>query len=453
MSLAAAYFFGTPQVPGSHLPDGDPRVDASQPDDPLATIENELERLSEGATPFLGALETAYRSESEARRAARLPQWLQRWSAGQSTIAGTLLLEATPRSLSPDAVVAGLLLAFCTLAFLLSYAKRTGFLRYASFLLVAVATGLDIVLLGAFAWSGTGPSMAAILAPTVSLALLYGAPLPWHWSRAVIGTLAVGSAFAVFLTLPMPDALVVCAGLGLSGAVACGVREHLSRARREAFLLRRKGALQAERNKAEREAMERLATMDALTGIANRRAFDARLIEHLVRARPERPVCVALLDIDYFKALNDAAGHLSGDECLRRVAAALRKAADGDFVARYGGEEFAVLFQARPGEEPTDRLERLRDAVLALGIVHPGRPGEHLTISVGGAMAVQAENSRVVLDRADTALYRAKAEGRNRVAFEAKPEARPADTADLRRLLERAHSAREAVPDAARNRA
>jgi diguanylate cyclase (GGDEF)-like protein len=164
---------------------------------------------------------------------------------------------------------------------------------------------------------------------------------------------------------------------------------------------------------------------------------------------------VALLDIDYFKALNDSAGHLSGDECLRRVATALRKAAGEGFVARYGGEEFAILLEFSEEDEPVQRLEELRGAVLGLDIAHPGRPGELLTISIGGTMAVEAENSRVVLDRADTALYRAKAQGRNRVEFEAKWQPRAADTASLKRLLDAANHGRShpALPGAQRDSA
>lgn len=452
MSLAAAYLIGIPRMPGSQCPDADPRVDFSLSDDPLQAVERELERLPHGATLFADGLEDLYQAERDTRRAERLPPWLRLWSLGQAGIGLGLLADIWPVVPSPTSVAVELLLALCVLAFPVSYLTRANRLAVASMAWATIGLVLQVALLALPAWSGEPVSPALLVAPPVALAFLCGAPLPDVWSRAAAGAFTLASILAALLVLPGASALTFGLGMAALWGAQGRIRERLASLCRETFLLRRQVRLQNEASRAERAAMERLAKVDALTGIPNRRAFDAQLIEHLVRARPSRPVCVALLDIDYFKALNDTAGHLSGDECLRRVAGALRKAAGDALVARYGGEEFAVLFEADEKQALSERLERLREAVLALDIAHPGRRGERLTISLGAATATEAENSRVVLDRADTALYRAKNEGRNRVAFE--PKAMPvADTADLRRLLDLARDGRGAQPAEGEGRA
>lgn len=174
------------------------------------------------------------------------------------------------------------------------------------------------------------------------------------------------------------------------------------------------------------EANRRLQEMvhvDGLTGVANRRAFDARLSEEWRRcARLEKPLTLLLFDIDYFKRYNDSRGHLGGDDALKRVAQALSGALQrpGDLLARYGGEEFAAVLPEVDDEGGKIVAERMRAAVAALRIPHPDSPiGRSITVSVGGASALPGKTARVdspalLLDLADRALYRAKAAGRNR---------------------------------------
>src|ERR1700682_2972959 len=161
------------------------------------------------------------------------------------------------------------------------------------------------------------------------------------------------------------------------------------------------------------------AQTDGLTGVANRRTFDAALREEWLRAaRESAPLAVAILDIDYFKVYNDRHGHLAGDAVLRRVAhaasATLQRA--GDRFARYGGEEFAVILPATSLAGGIAAAERIRAAVTALAIPHPVGKGGRLTVSAGVAATVPAHDQSpdALLEAADRELYRAKAEGRDR---------------------------------------
>ena len=186
--------------------------------------------------------------------------------------------------------------------------------------------------------------------------------------------------------------------------------------------------------------LERLTTTDQLTGIANRRAFDAALVQEWRRSlRHKTPLCLILVDVDFFKRYNDGYGHVAGDQCLRMVAEALagnaRRA--GEMAARYGGEEFAVLLPQTDLDEAHRLAQRICEAVRTLAIPHSGSEvAPHVTISAGTASAlltvaaetegrplpddgVPAEAERasptLLVKAADQALYAAKAAGRDRV--------------------------------------
>ncbi|MFG6177884.1 diguanylate cyclase [Halomonas sp. THAF12] len=167
----------------------------------------------------------------------------------------------------------------------------------------------------------------------------------------------------------------------------------------------------------ERKALERrldyLARHDELTGLLNRRAGLARLEEELERHRRlGGALCVAICDLDHFKQVNDRHGHAVGDEALQGAAdVLLRGLRHYDVLARLGGEEFLVILPGvtRPGAETS--LERLRCKLSATPLA---RPRLHLTFSAGvAALAGNEEASHALLERADRALYRAKASGRN----------------------------------------
>ena len=169
--------------------------------------------------------------------------------------------------------------------------------------------------------------------------------------------------------------------------------------------------------------LERLSAIDGLTGIANRRRFEAAFDAEWRRAgRSGTPLSVVMVDLDHFKAFNDTYGHQGGDDCLRRVATVLARGLEraGDLVARYGGEEFIVILAAAGAAAAARTAEHLRAEVERLGIPHAGSPSGVVTVSLGVATARRAQGRRgispeALLAAADRALYEAKRAGRNRV--------------------------------------
>jgi diguanylate cyclase (GGDEF)-like protein len=167
--------------------------------------------------------------------------------------------------------------------------------------------------------------------------------------------------------------------------------------------------------------MQRLSLTDPLTGLANRRAFDAALRREWDRAaRNRRSLAAMVIDVDHFKRYNDTFGHLAGDDCLVHVAGVLRVAVRSiDTLGRFGGEEFVVLLPEATEVQALAAAERLRAAVeracSARGAVDaPGGGGVTVSIGVAGLPADSGMEPAALLDAADRALYRAKALGRNR---------------------------------------
>lgn len=161
---------------------------------------------------------------------------------------------------------------------------------------------------------------------------------------------------------------------------------------------------------------ERIATMDGLTGLRNRRWLDDVFARQLDRAaRSAQPVSVLMIDLDHFKRVNDEHGHLIGDAVLCRVAQVLTAALrPNDMLARYGGEEFAALL---PGFDTVSAIvlaERLRHAVADAPQDADAKPLPPMTVSIGVSTRRAYEALPELLKRADEALYRAKEEGRNR---------------------------------------
>ncbi len=169
------------------------------------------------------------------------------------------------------------------------------------------------------------------------------------------------------------------------------------------------------------DMLEQLAMVDGLTGIANRRSFDQALeLEWKRAARASRDLSVIMMDIDHFKAYNDNYGHGAGDDCLQRVAAALRSAVQrpSDLIARYGGEEFVALLPETLAPGAARMAEKFRRNVLDLALPHAFSPiAEQVTISVGHASrrADPDQSPQDLLKAADQALFKAKQDGRNRV--------------------------------------
>lgn len=202
-----------------------------------------------------------------------------------------------------------------------------------------------------------------------------------------------------------------------------------------------------------RDRLEMIALTDALTNTANRRSFDQTLAAEWQRAQRTRdPLALLLIDIDFFKTLNDEHGHPAGDRCLAAVAEALKSASPraGDPLARYGGEEFAAILPVCRESGARSVAQRMQAAVHALAIPNLTPTGSLLTISIGIAAFEfpDAGSTADLVDAADRALYRAKLLGRNRIEAEGRPAADPDE-----RVRDEAHAIASiaevlALPDA-----
>ena len=177
------------------------------------------------------------------------------------------------------------------------------------------------------------------------------------------------------------------------------------------------------------DELQRLSTLDGLTGVANRRQFDETLEREWQRAtRTGSPISLIFADIDFFKTYNDHYGHQVGDDCLKKVAAALQQTVHrpADLVSRYGGEEFVIVLPETNAEGALAVAEKVLGKVAGLGIPHAASPvAERLTISVGVATLrpPPEQPAEQLVTQADQALYRAKGRGRNCIEF-ALPAAR-----------------------------
>jgi diguanylate cyclase (GGDEF)-like protein len=219
----------------------------------------------------------------------------------------------------------------------------------------------------------------------------------WHREH-LLGVLNLESTREDFFT-PEVCAVFDAVASQIAGAI------HLARVVRELESANRK--------------LQELSMSDGLTGIANRRCFDQRLAEDWLRlARERRPLALLLMDADCFKPLNDALGHLHGDECLRTLARLCAEMVEreDDLAARYGGEELALLLPGRDLRQARRVADRLRGNVEAAAMFHPDSPiAPHVTVSIGASVVwpdvEQAPEQLVAV--ADGALYVAKARGRN----------------------------------------
>jgi diguanylate cyclase (GGDEF)-like protein len=233
-------------------------------------------------------------------------------------------------------------------------------------------------------------------------------------ANLVILVALIGAGVAALLpgelTTFLVFALLSANIIGAAGAYA------LEHARRTAFL--------------ERKLLIEVAELDGLTGLMNRHTFDARAREAWRAAlAAQRPATVLMIDVDHFKLYNDHYGHQSGDDCLRLVAASVRKSLGlrpGDLIARYGGEEIVVLLFERKHAEVHELAQRIVAEVSALDLPHAASPANQVSVSVGAAAhaapLIGAYDN--LLRQADAALYVAKHQGRNRaIVVEARASA------------------------------
>jgi diguanylate cyclase (GGDEF)-like protein len=207
----------------------------------------------------------------------------------------------------------------------------------------------------------------------------------------------------------------------------------MTRERRFSYLLQLRGQLQHGMLEEANAELLALSSTDRLTGLPNRRAYDTRLIElWQLSLERKQPISAVMVDVDHFKRLNDSHGHPYGDRVLQRVGSLLQQAlrAEDDFVARFGGEEFIVLLPDADPETALKVAERIRTLVQVAGSPALQRdsftPTQEVWATVSCGVATSYPTASLdphrLIAEADSAMYRAKQQGRNRVCAAAAPQ-------------------------------
>ena len=214
-------------------------------------------------------------------------------------------------------------------------------------------------------------------------------------------------------------AMALMLGTGIFTVLAC---YRFESATRQSYLLILREEVRAETALRSADEFAVISQIDALTQLANRRSLDATLPLYWMNAQKRHKLLAALMiDIDHFKRFNDRFGHSAGDDCLRRVAAAMRASLrEGDFIARFGGEEFLVLIDAASIDSARDAAERLRRSVEQMAITHDGVGGQAIvTVSVGIALIRPGPETQQasLIEAADAAMYQVKRKGGNHWAL------------------------------------
>ena len=263
-----------------------------------------------------------------------------------------------------------------------------------------------------------GPARGVTL-PILAIILMFG--IFGLTTRQMLGVLvyslvAFGVASGVVAARDEPDypPVVAAAYVGMVVVVLLSSTFLTTRVQSTREHLRRQKAELAQAL----EQIRQLATHDDLTGLLNRRAMlDRMQLEQHRSLRSGSPLLIAQLDIDHFKAVNDTHGHAAGDLVLQSFADTVRRnVRDTDVLARWGGEEFVLLLCDTPAADAVTLMERLRQAVQAMQVpVAQGGQPITVTVSIGLARHTPADPLAGTLERADRALYAAKAGGRNRV--------------------------------------
>ncbi len=273
--------------------------------------------------------------------------------------------------------------------------------------IVAPAFGIGTVIMAAFSPPTEVPLVGArLLLVTFFFYFMLGLRLKWAATANGVVFVALVVAFAAG-TMPTATATYLMFLLFCANLIGCVGSYALEHANRTAFL--------------EHRQLTEVATHDGLTALLNRAAFEDQIRRVWQQAQRDRQtVAVIMIDIDYFKAYNDCYGHLAGDDCLRRVAGALREAARRrplDFVARYGGEELAAVLYGADRSYGESISRSLLTAVRDLKIPHAGSQTQpYVTVSVGvvAVDAYRVASHDVAVALADQALYSAKHQGRDR---------------------------------------
>ena len=306
------------------------------------------------------------------------------------------------------------------LIFLVVWRRPSPFVRETLETAVTVLASLSVVYLFVISNSAN----AIFYHPGLALVLMYGnVVVRLRFRFALVASVATIAAYVVtqgsFGRLPLDVGVLYVTYLCATAIFTLIANYTIERDQRFQYLVSLRERCRRVALTAVNTRLSELSRRDPLTGIANRRALDDYL--ERVPGRPRQDaIAVVMIDIDHFKLFNERYGHQGGDECLQRVAHAIRDSLhrSGDMVARIGGEEFVVVLPGADVRAAADIADNIRQRVVELGIPHELSPDlKYVTISAGVAALdlTKMADAKSILAEADAALYRAKSGGRNRV--------------------------------------
>lgn len=390
-------------------------------------LEAETERLLSQRTRdirFSPEMVQAYRKKDWPQRSKIARAWMV-WVALISMAFVPISCLLAPEFLILTSVVSGLLVpALHGCAYLVWRKPRSATVEGLSLLLLMITV---MIAYGYLAVTAGGTDyerfLTCIMYVNTIAIVVFNVDYVWTLALMVCST-AIFFGFEVFNpAINLEEAIGTSVFYAMGIYAATIARKTQSILGKKAFLMSLRNDYRSDALKAANHQLEILATRDPLSGLGNRRSA-TDLIERLWQDATIPKACIAFImaDIDWFKRLNDTAGHAAGDECIRRVAQTIEQSVrqGEDAVFRYGGEEFLVVLAHASPDLAWTIAERIRSSVAALAIVNPGLdPADGaanvVTISLGVAFAQDGAAPETVAKWADDALYDAKRGGRNLV--------------------------------------
>jgi diguanylate cyclase (GGDEF)-like protein len=357
-------------------------------------------------------IETAAALPEQERRRMRLLSWLLLALMLLTGLALAVALAFNPAGSPLRGRYGGLIAVLIALIFVAYGLNRTGHYTASAWLTVAAASlgPWGSAILDKSILAGTFTALIYTMLPVFLSSLLLSV-----WATALVAALQIAGLLLVPVLYPAtvtdnwPSLVSFVLYFSVLSVVAAVItRQDLAQIERQARLL------------AESEArLREQSVRDALTGLFNRRYLDETLERELRRAeRAHQPLGLIMLDIDHFKRFNDTYGHAAGDAALHDLGRLLSTHVRGsDIACRYGGEEFILLLPEATREVAVERAETIRASARRLSVHDSGRPVEPITLSIGvAAFPLNGASGAALLKAADEGLYRAKHEGRDRVA-------------------------------------
>jgi diguanylate cyclase (GGDEF)-like protein len=403
-------------------------------------LEAEAERLLAGRTRdvrFSPEMLRAYREKDWPQRSKIARAWMV-WVALISMAFVPLSYLLAPDSLLLVTFISGLLVpALHACAYLVWRKPRSAAVEGLSLILLMSSV---MIAYGSLAVTAGGSDyerfLTCILYVSTIAIVVFNVDYVWSLSLMLCST-------GIFLGFEIYNPAVdLKEAIGTSVFYAIGIyastiaRKTQSILARKTFLMSLRDQYRSATLKDTNRQLEILATRDPLTGLANRRSAE-NLVEKLWSDRriAKSTIAMVMADIDWFKRLNDTAGHAAGDDCIKRVAHTIEDMVRSgeDTVCRYGGEEFLIVLGNTTPDLAWKLAERIRGAIEALGIVNPGiaradGSSAVVTISLGVAFAREGATPQLVTKWADDALYDAKHSGRNAVFMAADHAAAAAES-------------------------